>query len=138
MSQLTGGVIDSRRRPKPGTPDGDHAALLAVCCFSLFYFIDIGLRASAKYFWLDELCTVYLCRLPDLGLVHQAVLHGTDFNPPLFYILTRLANAAFGDGLVISRLPAIVGVWLLCVSLFAMVWRRSGWVPGVVAMLLKA
>jgi hypothetical protein len=135
MSQLTGGVIDSRRRPKPGTPDGDHAALLAVCCFSLFYFIDIGLRASAKYFWLDELCTVYLCRLPDLGLVHQAVLHGTDFNPPLFYILTRLANAAFGDGLVISRLPAIVGVWLLCVSLFAMVRRRSGWAPGVVAML---
>jgi hypothetical protein len=59
---------------------------------SLIYFVDICIRARSKFFWPDELVTVYLCRLPDFRDTWAAVSHGADFNPPLFYMLTRGAN----------------------------------------------
>jgi len=113
---------------------GAAAALLV--CFSLLYFADICLRASEKYFWFDELITVYLSRLPNMRAVYRATLMGVDYNPPLFHILSRLAEVPFGEGLITSRLPSIVGVWLLCVCMFAFVSKRSGPAAGSVAMLL--
>jgi Dolichyl-phosphate-mannose-protein mannosyltransferase len=113
-----------------------RVAALVVICFSLLYFADTILRASGKYFWFDELCTYYVNRLPDLHSVWQAILHAADYNPPLFHILTRVANAPFGDGLIATRMPAMIGFWVLCLSLFAMVRKRSGTTAGVVAMLL--
>jgi hypothetical protein len=112
------------------------AVVVLLACFSLLYFADICLRASEKYFWFDELITVYVCRLPSLRAVYQATLLGVDYNPPLFHILTRLAEALFGEGLIASRMPSIVGVWLLCVCLFAFVSKRAGPAAGSVAMLL--
>ena len=103
--------------------------------FSLFYFADTCLRASEKFFWFDELCTVYICRLPTMHAVWQAVLHGADYNPPLFYLFTRAANALFGEGLIATRLPSILGFWVLCLCLFRFVHRRAGILPAWVAML---
>ena len=57
--------------------------------FSVFYFSDIMLRASGKHFWFDEIYTVNLCRIPAFHDLQQAVLHGADYNPPLFYLLTH-------------------------------------------------
>ena len=114
--------------------DGRVAILLA--SFSALYFADICLRASGKYFWFDELVTVYVCRLPTLRAVYHATLLGADYNPPLFHVLTRLAEAPFGEGLIASRMPSIIGVWLLCVCLFAIVSKRAGRAAGCVAMLL--
>ena len=126
------------RRTVPNNPNNNaktRIAIIAVACFTLFYFVNFIVRASAKYFWYDELCTVYISRLPDLASAQQAILHGVDFNPLPFHVLTRLVNGIFGEGLVSARLPAMVGVWLLCVSLFAIASRRWGWPAGVVAML---
>ncbi len=103
--------------------------------FSLFYFADTCLRASEKYFWFDELCTVYICQLPTMHAVWQAVLHGADYNPPLFYVFTRAANAVFGEGLIATRLPSVFGFWVLCLCLFRFVHRRAGILPAWVAML---
>ncbi|HTT64214.1 MAG TPA: glycosyltransferase family 39 protein [Bryobacteraceae bacterium] len=116
--------------------ESGRAAAILLVSFSLLYFADICLRASAKYFWFDELVTLYVCRLPNLHAVFQATLLGADYNPPLFHILTRLAQSLFGDGLIATRVPSILGVWTLCVCLFAMVSKRSGPAAGSVAMLL--
>lgn len=112
---------------------GVIAALLTA--FSAFYFLDTCLRASEKYFWFDELCTLYICRLPSMHAVWQAVLHGADYNPPLFYVFTRAANALFGEGLVATRLPSIFGVWVLCLCLFRFVYRRAGFLAAWIALL---
>lgn len=109
---------------------------LVVIGFSTFYFADVLLRASEKYFWYDELVTVYLCRLPTLQDIHEAVLHATDFNPPLFYIITRASEALFGEGQIATRVPEILGFWVLCISLFVFVNRRAGIVAGFMAMIL--
>ncbi len=103
--------------------------------FSLFYFADVFLRASEKYFWYDELFTVYLCRLPFHSL-WAALQAGIDANPPLFYLLTKASNAVFGEGLISTRLPEIIGVWIFCVCMFRVVNRRVGAVAGFTAMLL--
>jgi hypothetical protein len=103
---------------------------------SCLYFADIVLRASRKCFWADELFTVYLCRLPSFRSTWAAVSHGADFNPPLFYLLTRGVQRLFGEGLIATRLPEILGVWIFGVCLYLFVSRRLGRIPGLIAALL--
>src|SRR4051794_18078178 len=79
---------------------------------SALYFVDTFLRATLKTFWYDELFTVYLCRLPTFHATWAAVLNGTDLNPPLFYLMTRWAQHWSGEGLIATRLPAIIGFWI--------------------------
>jgi hypothetical protein len=100
---------------------------------SAVYFADLFLKASRKCFWFDELFTTYLCRLPDFKSTWTAVNQGADFNPPMLYLLTRGAHWLFGEGLIATRLPAIVGVWIFGVCLFLFVARRAGVVPGLIA-----
>jgi hypothetical protein len=102
---------------------------------SVVYFTDIFLKASHKCFWFDELFAVYLCRLPSFTSTWSAVMHGADFNPPLFYLLTRGSQRLFGEGVIATRLPAMLGVWLFCICLFLFVARRAGIIAGFIAGL---
>ncbi len=103
--------------------------------FSFFYFADVCIRASEKYFWYDEFFTLYLSRLPTVSL-WDALKHGADFNPPLLYLLTKASQSIFGPGLLGTRMPEIIGFWVMCLCLFQFVNRRTGPVAGAVAMLL--
>ena len=107
--------------------------IFGIALVSIIYFADIFLKAKEKCYWFDELCTVYLCRLPSFSSIWTAVLHGADFNPPLFYLLTRGAQRLFGPGLIATRLPATVGVWLFGLCLFLFVARRAGVICGFIA-----
>lgn len=102
--------------------------------FSLFYFADVWLRASEKHFWYDELVTLYICRLPSFRAIWEALLHGVDFNPPLFHLVTKTSELLFGEGQIGMRLPEILGYWVLCLSLYRFVSRRAGTMAGYVAM----
>jgi hypothetical protein len=84
-------------------------------------------------FWFDELFTIYLCRLPSFKATWTAVLHGADFNPPVLYLLTRGSHWLFGEGLIVTRLPAMVGFWVFSVCLFLFVSRRAGVVSGFIS-----
>lgn len=135
----TGDVLTSETGAEKGNAvvGSIHGRLGAaiVVSFSILYFADILLRASAKYFWYDEFFTLYLCRLPDMRAISVALKHGLDFNPPLFYVLTRASQSIFGGGQIGIRLPEIVGFWVLCIGLYVYVRRRSGALSGFVAML---
>ncbi len=109
--------------------------LFLLVFFSLLYFSDVFLRSSEKYFWYDELFTVYFARLPSAAALWRALNSGIDFNPPFFYWLTHLSNALLGEGLVATRLPEILGFWVFSLCLFRFVSRRSGSLAGFVAML---
>lgn len=113
-----------------------HSSILLVLGFSLIYFAEICVRASEKTFWFDELCTLDVCKLPTFAGTWNAVLHGSDFNPPLFYVIEKTALGFFGDGLIALRLPQILGFWIFCLCLFRFVSRRVGALGGVVAMLI--
>ncbi len=106
-----------------------------VACFSIFYVSDTFLRASGKYFWFDELFTVYLSRLNSFHLLWAALTTGIDFNPPPFYWLTRICMLVFGEGLISVRLPEIAGFWIFSICLYVFVRRRYGRLAALGAML---
>jgi hypothetical protein len=107
--------------------------IAGIVLVSIIYFADVFLKASRKCYWFDELFTTYLCRLPTFKSTWIAVTHGADFNPPLLYLFTRWAQWLFGEGLIATRLPAILGVWLFGVCLFLFVSRRAGVAAGFIA-----
>jgi hypothetical protein len=111
----------------------NSSTILGVALVSAVYFADIFIKASHKCFWFDELFTTYLCRLRDFKTTWTAVTHGADFNPPMLYLLTRGAHWLFGEGLIATRLPAMLGVWIFGVCLFLFVTRRAGVVSGIIA-----
>ncbi len=78
---------------------------------------------------------MYFSRLPTLHALWNALNSGIDFNPPLFYLLTRASNLLFGEGNVATRLPEILGFWIFSLCLFRFVSRRAGALAGLVAML---
>ncbi len=109
--------------------------LLLLIVFSGFYFTDVCLRASEKYLWFDEIYTLYQSRLSLHGLWH-ALHAGFDFNPPLVYLLTKASDAPYGEGLIATRLPEMLGFWIFCVCLFRFVSKRAGPLAGFSAMVL--
>ena len=113
-----------------------NGAWLAVAAFTILYFADVCLRASAKYFWYDELLSLYFARLPNLHSLWGALQTGIDSNPPGFDLLNRAVRAVFGEGLIAMRLPEIIGFWVMCLCLFKFVERRAGILAGVIAMTL--
>ncbi len=115
---------------------GKHkAGTLIIVVFSIVYFADVLVRASDKFFWYDELFTVYLCRLPSMHALWAALANGTDFNPPLFYLVTRASTRLLGEGNVGARLPEILGYWIFSLCLYRFASRRSGVLGGAIAML---
>jgi hypothetical protein len=108
---------------------------------ALFSIVFIGLtslRALAKPLWYDELFTYYMSRLPGIGSMWSAVKDGADLNPPLLYLATGAAQRVFGDGLIATRLPAILGFLTMLVCLFVFAARRCGATYGLAAMLFAA
>ena len=123
------------RSNNPQQDRSRNVVVIAFLLISALYFADTLLRASLKTFWFDEIITVLLCRLPSFGATWAAVLHGVDFNPPLFYVATRAGQFFTGDGLIASRLPGIIGFWIFCICIYFFVRRRLGPLQGCVAAL---
>ena len=113
----------------------DRNPALFVILFSCSYLAMMLYRAHRKSFWFDELYTLYLSRIPDLPTLWKALTSGIDFNPPLFYTLTRFAGMLFGDGEIATRMPEIIGLWVFCISLYIYVSRIASPLAGMVSML---
>jgi hypothetical protein len=113
----------------------DRRRYFFLALFCLGYGLATVYRASMKLFWFDELFTVYLSRLPELSALWRALLQGTDFNPPLFYLFTQISERSFGAGEIGARVPEILGFGIFCLCLFRFVSLRSSALGGAVSML---
>ena len=131
-SPASSGTTDTLPSPRSSKPARIAFFFLLI---SALYFTDTLLRTTLKTFWYDELVTVYLCRLPTFHATWTAVLNGADLNPPLFYLLTRWAQHFSGEGLIATRLPAILGFWIFGACLYLFVARRLGPICGCIAAL---
>ena len=103
--------------------------------FTMFYFMGTALRARSSPLWHDEIYTILMSRL-DLAHMWQAARQGVDPTPPLTDIVVRGFTALWGEGNIVSRLPAMIGFWVFCISLFAFVRRRLDIQYAFAAMLL--
>ena len=113
----------------------EHHRLALLAAFTLVYFAGAALRARGAPFWHDELYTMMLSHL-DLPHMWAALRDGLETSPPLADILVRAANLLWGESNIVSRIPAMIGFWVLCVCLFAFVRRRVGVVYAFAALLL--
>ena len=107
-----------------------------LACFSILYFAITLAIASQRLLWYDELFTVELARLPSTGDIWQELACGTDLLPPLGCLLSRWSMGLCGDNAVAARLPAVIGVWLLCLSLYFLARRWTAPAYALAATLL--
>lgn len=63
------------------------------------------------------------------------MLAGAEQHPPFFFLSTRAFAALLGYGRIALRLPEILGFWIMSLTLFFFVRRRSSAAYGLVAML---
>ncbi|MFQ3582527.1 glycosyltransferase family 39 protein [Chloracidobacterium validum] len=110
------------RTPRLGITRTDW---LTVVLFTALYILYVGHEAVTRAFWIDELFTYYVVTMPTWAGTWDLLRNGPDQNPPLFYALTRLVVGVFGESEWAFRLPAVVGYWLLCLSLYTL-GRRIG------------
>lgn len=109
--------------------------LLLISIFSGFYFAGFCLIAAEKVMWNDELFTFYIARLPHLSDVWKALLTGAEQTPPLSYVLTRAVWGLLGVSNLTTRLPEILGIWLMGLCILVFVSKRTTFLYGFVAML---
>ncbi len=104
--------------------------------FTAIYLI--GRISSNLYepFWFDEIINYNLASLPSIGQIWPLIGKGIELNPPLPFWLTWMVHHTWGGGEAITRLPAVVGYWLMCVCLFQFVRRRSDTRHGFIALLV--
>lgn len=103
--------------------------------FGLYYLVLV-LANSLRPLWFDELITYNIVSLHGIGAMWKALAQGADLNPPFFFISTWAATLIFGLTEFGLRVPAILGFFLLCCSLYVFVARRAGPSYGFIAMLL--
>lgn len=116
--------------------DSRLAAALALAVITIAFFTNAVARAHAKPFWHDEIFTILFAQLPSVGEMWRAARDGIDLMPPFNAVLTHLVRTVAGDGPIVTRLPPMVGVWIMAVAIFAAVRRRSNTAVALAAALL--
>jgi hypothetical protein len=111
-----------------------HKAIVLLA-FTVIYLTGTVLHARSKPFWYDEIITVIAARAPDLAGTWRAALQ-VDAMPPLSHVLVHLAIGAMGLTEVAVRVPAMLGYWIFCLSLFWFAYRRVGIYFALTAMLM--
>lgn len=107
----------------------------AAAVVSTLYLIIAGLIASRKPLENDELFTLNIARLPGLTDVWGALLTGAEQMPPLFYAITRVSLALLGENGFALRMPGMIGILIMGISLFLFVSKRGTTILGLAAML---
>jgi len=119
--------LAERMQEKPG---------LFLAIFTAIYALGSVAAASRRNFFFDEIMTSYLADLPNIGQIWPLIAKGIELNPPLPFWVTWIIHHLIGGGEVSSRIPAMVGFWLMCFCLYHFVRRRCGRIFGFVALLL--
>lgn len=110
--------------------------VLVLLLFSAAFFLNTVAAAHRKPFWHDEIFTILVARLQSIGTIWRAAADGLDFMPPLNAMLTHALGRVAGEGPVVTRIPPMIGVWLACLAVFAIVRRRSNLVLAACAPML--
>lgn len=99
-----------------------------------FYFVTSIYIASHRTFWFDELFTLHIARLPQLGSIWSALANGVDALPPIYYLLVRAFDSLFGPGDVAARLPSTIAMVIGLLVIFDCARRLTNGLHGLIAL----
>jgi hypothetical protein len=97
------------------------AEALVLGLVSALYFVVVGLLASRRLLWYDELSTLAVTRRPSLW---NALTSGLEPNPPVFFAAAKASVRMFGETELAARLPSMIGVWIFLICLYLFARRR--------------
>jgi hypothetical protein len=115
---------------------GRRGALAIVGLFTVAYFAATCALAALRPLGFDELTTHNIARLPTAGAVWRAWFESGDGMPPVIHLATHLIGSALGFSHVTARLPAMLGFWLMCLSIFIFLRRRVCPMLALMGMVL--
>jgi hypothetical protein len=95
-----------------------------VLILSASYWTYASLRAAYRPIWYDEALTWHIARLPNVAAIMATLYDGADQNLPLTFFSVRAAHALFGYSEWSTRVPAMLGFWVLLLCLFIFLRRR--------------
>jgi hypothetical protein len=105
------------------------AGLLAI-----FYFVTSLQIAAHRVFWFDELFTLHIARLPQLGTIWTALSNGVDALPPTYYMTVRFFDSLFGPGDVAARIPSTIAMCIGLLVIFDIARRLTDGLHGLIAL----
>jgi len=98
-----------------------------ILSFLVIYVLGRSVIASTgKGYWLDELLTQLVTSQGSFGKVMAALHAPIDGQPPLFYVIERLASRLVGNQDIALRLPSALGAACTVVCVYIFLKRRSG------------
>ena len=113
----------------------DRSSYLFWAPFSLVFMIQAYFMCRTKPLWYDELLSLHAALLPDIGSIWEVTRSGAVAEPPLFAILAHLVLEFVPDPHLGLRLPAAVGIWVLCLCVFRFTRRIAGALCASVAVM---
>jgi hypothetical protein len=101
---------------------------------AIFYFVTSIQIAAHRVFWFDELFTLHIARLPQLGGIWTALSNGVDALPPTYYMTVRLFDSLFGPGDVAARIPSMIAMAVGLLLIFDCARRLTDGLHGLIAL----
>jgi hypothetical protein len=115
---------------------GRRLEAVVVGLFTAAFFGATCSLAALKPFSFDELDTYNIARMPTAIGVWRAWLEAGDAMPPVVHMATHLVGSLLGFSHMTTRLPAMLGFWLMSLCLFVFLRRRVCLALAAVGMLL--
>ena len=111
-------------------------SVVAVVFLAAFYFVTSLYIASHRLFWIDEMFTIHVARLAGWSTILQALAHGVDSQPPLYYMTVRMADKLLGHSEVAARLPSVLAMVAGLLIIFDCARRLTDGLYGLIALSL--
>ena len=113
----------------------DRSSYIFWAPFSLVFMIQAYFICRTKPLWYDELLSLHGSLLPDIGSIWEMTRSGALAEPPLFAVVGHLVMKVVPDPHFGLRLPAALGVWVLCLCVFRFTRRIVGALAASVAVM---
>jgi Dolichyl-phosphate-mannose-protein mannosyltransferase len=97
-----------------------------VAALAIYSVVRNLIRAASKPLWFDELLTQAVSRQPNLSALWNVLKNGVDGNPPLFYLIERVASKLVSNEMIAYRIVPALAFACIVICIYAFVRKRSG------------
>lgn len=111
----------------------DAVAVAFFAALSIQYFAAAMTLAADAPVWMDEILAIWAARVGDPVAIWSALVRGAEFGPPLYDLLLAALHGLGVTSPLGLRMPSIVAIYVAALAIGAIVRRRAGMAPAVLA-----
>lgn len=117
-------AIEPPPQPCAESAESALAVGVGVGAFYLLVSLLVGSDLLDRQMWMDEVHTWLIVSDPDLGHALNALGHGADYNPPMYYLLLRAFTSITGVTAASMRAFSLLSMCIGLGCLAALLRRR--------------